>query len=885
LYSILWWGFPSLKKKFEAKIQGNSIGCVSHFKCRRWAINFNMSGCNLRKTVSVYQNHNLQSCNPSTMFKNYLTLALRNFRKNRLYSFLNVFGLAVGIAACLLISLFVAHELSYDRWNPLADRIVRPVADIKFGGTHYELAVVSTAVGPDLGRELPEVQNWCRFRQNGSYLVRREGTSQQNIREEDVLTVDSSFFALFPLRVLEGDPARCLTQPNTMAISRSRAEKFFSAPQLALGQTLVLENKERWQVTAVYEDMPANSHFRADLLLSMNGNQEVKESPPFWAASNNWHTYVLLHKGVDKKVFAEKFKALEKEKIAIIIKELLGMTPEEMAKTGQYARHNLQDLPDIHLYSDLQIELTPNGSIRYVWIFSAIAGFILLIACINFMNLATARSAHRAKEVGVRKALGSGRWALMRQFLSESMLLSAFSVVLAVLIATLALPWYRDLAGRDLSMPWNQPVFWLSLLGATAGVGVLAGSYPAFFLSAFNAIRVLKGQVAGGIGGAGRFRSALVVFQFTTAVTLIIATMLVFRQLNYIQNKKIGFEKSQTIILDDAYALGDKIYTLKQEMLRHPAVEKATVSGYLPVSSNRSDNMFSKNRAIETENSVNMQNWRVDSDYIDALGMEIKSGRNFDPARPADSACVVINETAAKLWGFPDPVGQKIYTLDRAPGADLKPEDFIELTIIGVVKDFHFSSLRDNIGALGLQLGRSRGLAAFRYKGSETSSVIKALEKQWKSLSPDQPFSVRFLDDAFAKMYSAEQRIGRIAGIFAVLAVLVSCLGLFGLAAFEAEQRTKEIGIRKVLGAGVVGITALLAKDFLKLVVVAIVLAVPLAWYFMHSWLQDFAYRIELQWWVFALAGLGAVLIAFLTVGFQSVKAARANPVKSLRSE
>ncbi|HRI60781.1 MAG TPA: ABC transporter permease [Saprospiraceae bacterium] len=818
------------------------------------------------------------------MIQNYLTLAIRNLRKNGLYSFLNITGLAIGIAACLLIVLYVVHEMSYDRWNPLADRIVRPASDINFGGHHYQMAVVASVLGPEAGKELPEVQAWCRFRQYGTYLVKREGASQQNIREEDVLTVDSSFFELFPLKVLEGDPARCLTQPKTMAISRSRAEKYFSSPQMALGQTLVLENDQRWQVTAVYEDIPVNSHFRADLLLSMNGNEEVKTDPPFWASNNNFQTYLLLRKGTDLAAFNKKFERLSAEKIAITVQQLLGSTVEEVEKTGQYAHYYLQNLPDIHLYSDLSIELAPNGSIRYVWIFSAIAAFILLIACINFMNLATARSAGRAKEVGMRKVLGGQRPALIGQFLSESFVIAAIAVVFAVLIAAVAMPWYRDLTGRHLVMPWSSSLFWLSLAGGTVIVGLLAGSYPAFFLSAFDSLRVLKGQVAG-LGRGGGFRSALVVFQFTISVALIIATMLVFRQLNYIQNKKLGFQKSQIIILDDAYALGDKIYTLKAEMLRHPAIESATVSGYLPIPSNRSDNGFSKVRALDKDNTVSMQRWEVDNDYLATLGMEIVQGRSFDPARITDSTAVIVNETAARLWGFDDPIGQKIY----APAHDIqsapRPEDFQEFTIIGVVKDFHWSSLRDNIGALCFQLGKSRGLAAFRYKGSDTAPVIAALEKEWKSLSPDQPFSYRFLDESFARMYEAEQRIGAIAGIFGLLSVLVSCLGLFGLAAFTTEQRTKEIGIRKVLGASVTGITALLAKDFMKLVLVSIVIAIPIAWYFMQKWLSDFAYRIEIQWWMFAAAGAVAVTVAFLTVSFQSIKAALANPVKSLRSE
>ncbi len=819
------------------------------------------------------------------MLQNYWIIALRQLRKKPLYTGLNITGLAIGVAACLLIVLYVSYELSYDRWNPQVERIVRPAAEIQFGGNHYQLAVVGSIMGPDATRELPEIQNWCRFRDYGSFLVKRDGEIQQNFREEHVLTVDSSFFELFPLKVLEGDPVRCLVQPKTVAISKSRAEKYFSSPQMAMGQTLVLENEDRWQVTAVFEDMPQNTHFQADLLLSMNGNEEIKGDPPFWATNNNFQTYFLLRKGTNRAAFSKKFDQLAAKKLEITLQQVLGTTVEEMAKTGQYARYYLQNLEDIHLHSDLTAELQPNGSIRYVWIFSAIAAFILLIACINFMNLATARSAGRAKEVGMRKVLGGHRSALIGQFLSESIVISGIAVLLATLFAALAMPWYRELTGREaLSIPWSSPVFWGALASGTVVTGLLAGSYPAFFLSAFESIRVLKGQAAG-MGSGSRFRSVLVVFQFAVSVALIIATVLVFNQLNYIQNKKLGFNKSQVIILDDAYGLKDKIYTFKEEMLRNPAIESATVSGYLPVPSSRSDNTFSKTPSIDKDNSISMQWWRVDNDYLATLGLEMAQGRSFDPARLTDSTGIIVNETAAKQMGFADPIGQKIYVPNRNFDGAPKPEDFTELHIIGVVKDFHWSSLRDNIGALCLQLGNSRGLISFRYQGNETAAVIAALEKQWKAMAPEQAFSYRFLDDAFARMYDAERRIGKIAGIFGILSILVSCLGLFGLAAFTTEQRTKEIGIRKVLGASVAGITSLLAKDFLKLVVVAILIACPLAWWLMQKWLADFAYRIEIRWWMFALAGLTAIVIAFLTVSFQSIKAALANPVRSLRSE
>lgn len=820
------------------------------------------------------------------MFQNYIKIALRSLRKNKAFTFINIAGLAIGAACCMLILLFVAHELSYDRWNPNAERIFRPTADIKFGGSEFKLAVVGSIVGPEAMQALPEIQAFCRFRQYGSFLVKRDGLGQPNIREMEVLTVDSSFFEVFPVKLLEGDPLKCLTQPNSVAISKSRAEKFFGSAQLALGQTLVLDNRNRWQVSAVFEDLPAATHFKADLLLAMNGNQEVKEDPTLWATSNNFQTYFLLRKGADTEAFKAKFSALSKTKIAETAQRMMGTTIEEFEKTGQYARLQLQWLPDIHLHSDLTVELQPNGNIQYVWIFSAIAAFILIIACINFMNLSTARSAHRAREIGVRKVLGSHRAALIRQFLSETTLLAGMAMALAVLITALALPWFSDLTTRPMAMPWGQPLFWVSIVGSVGIVGLLAGIYPAFFLSAFDAIKVLKSQVSAKAGG-GRLRSALVVFQFSTAIVLIIATALVYQQLNFIQHKKLGFQKEQVLIIEDAYALGDNIQAYRQEILKHPAVESASISGFLPVPSNRSDNTFSKIREFREDQSVNMQNWRVDKDYLKTLGLEIKSGRFFDPeAHPSDSTAIVLNERAAELFGYADqPIGQKVYGVNGRVNGQPKPEDFVAYNVIGVVRNFHFSSLRDNIGALSFQLGDSRGSMTVRYKATESKALIAAIEREWKAKAPDQPFSFRFLDDAFARMYEAEQRIGTIAGIFAILAVLVSCLGLFGLAAFTAEQRTKEIGIRKVLGASLGGIIGLLSRDFLKLVMIAILVAIPLAWYVMQQWLEDFAFRIEIKWWVFALTGIVAVVIAILTVGYQSVKAALANPVKSLRSE
>jgi len=818
------------------------------------------------------------------MFKNHLKIALRHILKYKGFSFINIAGLAIGLTCFLLISLFIAHELSYDRWNPQAERIVRPYSDIKFGGSELHMAVSAAVLGPDVAKEMPEVQTFCRLRQYGTYLVKRDGDMQQNFEERELLTVDSSFFEVFPLPILAGNPKTCLEEPNTIAISKTKAEKYFGTIQMAMGETLVLDNRQKCKVTAVYEDLPSNNHFDAHFLISMNGNREVEQASPLWATSNNFHTYFLLRPGTDVEAFKTKFDAFSEQKIAETAKMMMNLSLEEFEATGQYARYTLQDLTDIHLYSDLDIELSANSNIQYIWVFGAIALFVLFIACINFMNLTTARSAQRAKEIGVRKVLGGLRSNLVSQFLSETVFLTIVAVVLAVGLAALVLPWFNELSTRDLSMPWGSGGFWLALALGTGLVGLVAGSYPAFFLSAFNTIKILKGQTVGKNRGGG-LRSALVVFQFTTSIVLIVGTMLVYKQLNYIQDKKLGFQKDQVIIVDNAYALGDKVEVYREEIKKQPGIKSVTVSSYLPVPSSRSNNTFVTSREFRQDNAINMGQWRVDFDYLETLGLEMADGRYFDRSFSTDSSGIILNETAAAILGWDNPIGQRLYQPSDNVTGQPNPEDFDEYTIIGVVKDFHWESLRENIGPLSLMIGRSTAHVSCKFSAAESASVVQSLEAQWKKLSPEQPFSYRFMDNSFSSMYEAEQQIGSIALTFALLAIFISCLGLFGLASFTAEQRTKEIGIRKVLGANTPQIVQLLSKDFLRLVLIALVIATPIAWYSMQQWLQDFAYRIEINWGVFVLAGFAAVGIAIFSVSFQSVRAALANPVDSLRGE
>ncbi|MBD0256218.1 MAG: ABC transporter permease, partial [Cytophagales bacterium] len=631
------------------------------------------------------------------------------------------------------------------------------------------------------------------------------------------------------------------------------------------------------EVTAVMRDMPRNAHFRYDFFLSMNSLPESKEDN--WV-SFNFNTYLLLREGSTSQQLESRFRDVIQKYIAPQVKALMNINSmEEFEKSGNYLRFSLMPLTDIHLRSDRVAELAPNGNILYVYIFGAVAVFILLIACVNFMNLATARSAGRAKEVGVRKVLGSERSSLIGQFLTESTLMSTLAFALAILGVALLLPFFNQLAGKAIGLPfaswWVLPL----LMAGALGVGLLAGSYPAFFLSAFQPVHVLKGKVQAGMRG-GWLRNALVVFQFATSIILIIGTVVVYRQLNYIQTKKLGFDKDQVLIIQDAYALNQQVQAFRDEMLRQPGVTSGTVSGYLPIPSYRNESPLFPEGMIEQDRAVSMQNWQVDYDYLKTMGMEIAAGRGFDRRFATDSTAVVINETAARLLGYANPVGKRLSRLD-----DFGSKKTSTYTIIGVVKNFHYESLRQTVGALAMMLSENTGSVSFRLQSADVPAVIAAAEAKWKSMAPGQPFNYSFLDTEFDQMYRAEQRVGHIAVAFAVLAITIACLGLFGLAAFTAEQRTKEIGIRKVLGASVPGIVALLSKDFLKLVLVSFVLAAPLAWWAMHEWLQNFAFKAGVSWWIFAAAAVGALLVALLTVSFQSIKAALMDPVKSLRSE
>lgn len=817
------------------------------------------------------------------MLKNYLTIAVRNLRKHSFYSFINMLGLSVGVAVCMIILFFVIHEISYDKHHEHADRIYRIKSEIIFGGNHYNMTYAPAPMAATLPLEIPEVEAAVHFRERGSYLVKRE---TENIKEPNVIWAGKDFFKIFTVPMLEGNPEKSLEEPNTMVISKRTAEKFFPGEN-ALGQTLILDNRWNFKITGVYEDMPATSHFHFDLILSMEGLSEAKT--PSWL-SNNFQTYMLLHPDADPKAVEEKLMTLVLDRVAPQITQVLGddFTIEKFKESGNKIEYTLQPLTDIHLKSDLSGEFEPNFNVTYVYLFSAVALFILAIACINFMNLSTARSANRAKEVGVRKVMGSFRSHLVRQFLSESILLSLLSFFIAIGIAYLLLPVFNDLAGRQLSIPFESVPFYLLLISGAIVTGLLAGMYPSFFLSAFKPVNVLKGNVSLGMK-SGFIRSSLVVFQFAISIVLIISTLAVFNQLNFIQTKKIGFNKDQVIMIEDADALGNNRVAYKNEILKNSIIVNGTLSGYLPVSGTwRSDTPWwaeGKNPS-QHENLVSLQNWAVDYDYLKTLGMTIKDGRDFSEDFPSDSSAVILNETAAANFAFEgSPIGKKILTF-KGDEQGVNPDETESLTVIGVVENFHFESLKENVGSVMLFLSsRPQGYLSFRFQSQDTKAVIELLESKWKEMAPGQPFTYTFLDERFGNMYAAEMRLGRMFAIFAGFAIIIACLGLFALTAFTAEQRTKEIGIRKVLGASVTSIVVLLSKEFGKLVLIAFVIASPVAWWAVNKWLEDYQYKITLGWTLFAVAGLAAFLIALLTMSFQSIKAAVSNPVNSLRSE
>jgi putative ABC transport system permease protein len=802
------------------------------------------------------------------MLKNYFTIALRNLRKQKGYAFINIIGLAVGIACCILILLFVRDELSYDRFHEHADRLYRVYLEGTVAGSELKAPITPAPMAAALVDEYPEVENATRlFDLSGQTLVRQ---GDRQFIEENVLFADSTFFALFTVPLLEGDPATALAEPRTLVLTEETARKYFPDGN-ALGQTLTLGDTTDYRVTGVTKGLPANAHFHFDLLASMTGFGPAENT--FWV-SNNFRTYVLLQADYDPAALEAKFPDLMRKYAGPQLQQFMGQTYDEFVGSGNRLDYALQAVPAIHLHSHLDFEMEPNGNIAYVYLFSAIALFILLIACINFMNLATARSAGRAKEVGLRKVMGSNRTQLIRQFLSESVLLAFIALAVAVVLVLLLLQPFNGLTGKEIGFGFlAHPLILLTLVGLALGVGLLAGSYPAFFLSSFRPVAVLKGTFHASSAGVW-LRRGLVVFQFAISIALIAGTLVVFNQMRYVREKALGLDQEHVVVLKRTNELDQQTEAFKEALRDHPGIIQAASTTTLP------GGIFGQT-AIRPEGAGSDVNYlaspmAADHDFVETLGIEMAAGRDFDRAFATDSAAFVINEAAARKLGWDDPIGKRLTFL----GANQTGE------VIGVMTDFHFASLHQEIGPVVVALSADPlPFIAVRIRPDDVASNLAFLEQQWHAFAPDQPFEYSFLDEDFDALYRADRRLGQIFTLFALLAVVIACLGLFGLAAFTAEQRTKEIGVRKVLGASVSSIVLLLSKEFARLVVFALLVAVPIAYFGMDRWLQDFAYRTGIGAWVFVLAGGLALGIALLTVSYHALRAALVDPVRSLRYE
>lgn len=792
------------------------------------------------------------------MIKNYLKIAFRNLWRHKAFSFINIMGLTVGITAFFLIFLYVKFEMSYDSFHPKADRIYRIVADLKTPTETINGDKPAWAVSPHLKMDFPEVEASVRV-SNASLLVRKGDIKFQ---EDNSLFADSSFFNVFGFKLLRGDPKTALKDQLSIVFSESAAKKYFGNAD-PIGQTILLtDGNFSAKVTGVMQDIPENSTIKADMLVSMTTVTEKFNK----GLDDQWGNYgasafLLLKPGVDAKRLEAKFPAFLERR-----------NGGEMKQMQMFPTLFLEPLRGVYLYSTR--DGNKSGNITNVYIFSIVAIFILLIACFNFVNLTTARSAERAKEVGIRKVVGAGKLQLARQFIGESVLICIISFLLSVLFSALLLPLFNQLSGKIISHNiFSHPQYLLMLLITSIGIGILAGLYPALVLSSFQPVTVLKGRFSTSTKGI-ILRKGLVVAQFTISIALIIATIVVSSQMNFMRSQDLGFNKEQKMILDTH---GDSLkIALKQEIAALPNVISTAMAGSVPGGGN--PGAYSKIENIKGEMQIaNLDLYFVDYDYIPQYKMKMLAGRAFSRDFGSDTTqAMVVNEATMKMFGYTSPqqiVGKKFDQWGRNG------------MVIGVVKDFHFRSLQEVIKPLSMRIEPNGcDLISVSVSPVNLQSTIASIENKWKVLIPHRPFSYYFLDEFFDKQYRSEDRFGKLFLNFAILAIFISCLGLLGLASYSTMQRTKEIGVRKVMGASVANIVNLLSKDFLKLVIISFVIAAPIAWYFMHKWLLGFAYRINVSWWIFAVAGITALLIALLTVSFQAIKAAIANPVMSLRA-
>jgi putative ABC transport system permease protein len=820
----------------------------------------------VRKKKSSPQNH-------YAMFRNYFKIAFRSMSRQKMYTGIKIGGFAIGLATCMIIAVFIRHELSYDKYYANGSRTYRLYNDYEGPDGGKWTAFPAPLIGV-LRNEFPEIEKAGRlipykWFNAGSNLVRREDRTE-NTYEEGFAYADPELIDILEIPMVYGNRDHALDKPNTIVLSRKMAEKYFAGED-PVGKTILLNDdlKVPYMIGGVMENFPPTSHLQYDFLITLTGVEFWQGEQSSWCCWN-YNPYVRLRADADPTAFEQKLLSIIQNHYGAFLKKEGSASLENVLK---HHKIKIQPVADIYLGSEGIGDIIAHGDKRYILMFGGIAGFILLLACVNFINLSTAKSANRAKEVGLRKVVGSVRGNLVRQFLTESVLYSLISFLLAVVLVATTLPYFSAFAGKTLAMPWTA--WWMipTLMGASVFIGILAGLYPSFYLSAFKPIDVLKGAVARGSKNS-TLRSAMVVFQFTTSIVLIIGTFVIYRQMNFILHTKVGFDKDQVILIQGANTLGDHRETFKEELLRQSAVASVTSSNYLPVSeTNRDQNGFFKEGRSKEDNSIGAQCWRVDTDYVKTLGMKIVEGRDFIPRFASDSSSIIVNKALVKALGLKEPVvGQRI-------------ENWRVYTIIGVVEDFHFESMKEKIGPLTLVVGDGGSIVAVKVKPGNMQQTLAGIQATWNKIMPNQPFRYTFMDESYARMYQDVERTGNLFAGFSMLAILVACLGLFALSSFMAEQRKKEVSIRLVLGATVGNIFRLLTRSFVIMVLISFVIAAPLGWYMMTQWLEGYTYKTDITWDVFVVAGAAAVVIALITVSYQSVKVALSNPATNLRSE
>jgi putative ABC transport system permease protein len=800
------------------------------------------------------------------MLKNYFKVAFRNILKHKFFSFINILGMTIGVTACLLIILYVSDELSFDKFHTKADRMYQVGLHGKIAGQEIYTSTTCPPMSAALVADIPEIEESTRLDGYGLAAIKY---GEKAFTEEKIFYADSNFFQFFSFKLLEGDAKTALKEPNSIVFTTSLAKKYFGN-ESAIGKLVTVGNDSTtYKVTGIAENAPTNSHVIFTALISASSAEHLKRT--IWL-NNGMYTYFILNKNAKLEDAVKKFDNLVVKYVGPEIERFMGVSLKNMKEQGGAYGYFAEKVTDIHLRSKAQHTIEPPGNITYVYFFAGIGIFIIIIACINFMNLSTARSAGRAKEVGLRKTLGSLRGQMIGQFLAESMIYSLITVILALATCYFLLPFFNTLAGKQLGMGiFLTPAFIVGVVLLVLFVGLIAGSYPAFYLTSFNAVEVLKGKVRAGMKSGG-VRSTLVVCQFALSIFLIIFTTVVYQQITFMQERNMGIDKHNVLVIRNTSRLGTNRDAFKNSLNDLTGIVKSSyTNNNFPGVNNTT--VF-KSAGSEQDHIMGL--YYADYDHMDVLKFELKEGRFFSKDFPSDSSAIILNEAAVKEFGFNNPLQEEILYNDS--GTPLRYK------VIGIYKDFNFESLKFKVRPLAIMLTKNANQLMVRYEGN-SKNALASIEKLWKTQAPNEPFDYNFLDENFDELFRVEQRMGQVFSVFSGLAIFIACLGLFALAAFTAEQRTKEIGIRKALGASPVGLVVLLSREFTKLVLIAFVPAAVAAWFIVDSWLNGFEYRIDIDPLVFIGSGVIAIVIAWLTVSYQSIKAAATNPVNSLRYE